>query len=79
MKMKTEYTYIHFVYVGTPRKTQIWYCYSNSSRKVLGTVKWYGAWQQYCFFPQYETVFNKECLEDVNDFITKLMEDRKNK
>lgn len=42
----------------------------------LGVLKWYVSWRQYCFFPQPETVFNKGCLEDINHFITQLMEAR---
>ncbi len=76
--MKTKYKYIHFGKIDLPgKKTSIWECFNNKSDYHLGTVKWYGSWRQYCFFPSSNTVFNKGCMEDINDFITQLMEERK--
>ena len=76
--MKTKYKYIHFDQIPSKTKTSIWLCLNNKSLGTLGWVKWHGAWRQYCFFPQPTTVFNKGCMEDINDFITQLMEERKN-
>jgi hypothetical protein len=37
---------------------------------VLGAIQWYGAWRQYCFFPDSSTapVFNPDCLERIAAF-----------
>jgi hypothetical protein len=43
----------------------------------LGVIKWYPAWRQYCFFPHILTIWNKECLNSVNEVIKKLMDERK--
>ena len=75
--MKTIYKYINFVEVESKGKTSVWMCLSKDAYK-LGEVKWYGPWRQYCFFPE-NAIFNKGCLEDVNDFIKQLMDLRKNK
>lgn len=45
----------------------------------LGTIKWYGPWRQYAFFPGPECLFEKTCLQDITDFLKTLMEERKNK
>jgi len=50
-------------------KTEVWYVHNLSSGGRLGTVKWYGSWRQYCFFPEPDCVFNKDCMSDVIKFI----------
>ena len=76
--MKTKYKYIHFAERdSTGRKTSIWRCLNNISHSLLGKVKWHGAWRQYCFLPEANTVFNRGCNNDINDFITQLMDERK--
>jgi len=78
--MKTEYKYFHFeVWPKTQlNKTQTWFCYSNSSKDILGVVKWFGKWRRYCFFPEGETVFSSGCLNDIVDFVNQLNEKHKN-
>ena len=44
----------------------------------IGEIKWFGKWRQYCFYPNGNTIWNVNCLNDVNSVITKLMEERKN-
>lgn len=60
-------------------KTSQWVCHKVDSCVTLGFIKWYGAWRQYCFFPEGSTIFNKGCMLDVTDFIDQLMEERRNK
>jgi hypothetical protein len=33
------------------------------SAQWLGTIKWYGAWRCYAFYPQPSTVFEPKCLD----------------
>jgi len=74
--MKTKYQYIHFVKVAEKPKTVVYECRNNRSGDVLGEVRWYGAWRQYCFHPAVvsfgSTVFNVACLKDICDFIESL-------
>jgi len=68
--MELKYEYVHFVQIENPgRKTELWECRNNRSGDVLGIVKWYGAWRQYCFFPNRNTIFNIGCLHTTADFI----------
>lgn len=72
MKITRYYKYIHFELVDMPnRKTSVFLCRNNSSKAILGQIKWYGPWRQYCFFPNdlAETVFNVACLQDICHFI----------
>ena len=64
-----EPKWIRFV-EGRPergRKTKIWTVHSLDG-PVLGLVKFYGAWRQYAFFPEFPTLFEPRCLRDIADF-----------
>ena len=76
--MKTKYQYMEFkqLPVHPHRKTSMWGCVGISGDS-LGTVKWFGRWRQYCFYPEPETIFNRGCLADVDHFIMQLMDERK--
>lgn len=77
--MKTKYEYIYFEKYADKSKTSIWNCRNAESNALLGQVKWYGPWRQYCFFPAFSTVFHRGCLQDICHFIQKLMDERKEK
>jgi len=59
------------------KKTKVINVVNINADEVIGVIKWYGPWRQYCFFPEFDTVWNITCLTDVNDVIQKLMQDRK--
>jgi len=77
--MKTEYKYIQFDLVeqDETKKTQAYTVRNISLQIILGYIKRYGAWRQYCFFPMIGTIYGEGCLKDVADFVKQLMEDRK--
>ena len=64
------YKYLTFVEVdnlkGTTRKFE---CKNNNSQTVLGIVKWYAPWRQYCYFDERAAVYSAGCLDDVADFL----------
>ena len=69
--------YIKFEMIGDTGKTELWNVVSVSSGSILGGIRWYGPWRQYCFFPFSDTVFNPTCMSDINAFIKELMAQRK--
>ncbi len=69
--------YMEFDKVGDTGKTEIWNILSKSSGYILGRVKWYGPWRQYCFYPSPETIFNPACMEDICKLIKELMAKRR--
>ncbi len=71
--------YIEFDWVGSTGKTDIWNVLSKSSEYILGQIKWYGAWRQYCFWPSPQTIFSSRCMQDINQAVKQLMEDRRKK
>lgn len=62
--------YLRFEQSPNPgKKTGIWFVISQSSGDVLGRIAWYGAWRQYCFFPNNGTLYNTDCLAAITDRI----------
>jgi hypothetical protein len=45
--------------------------------QTIGYIKWYSNWRQYCFFPYGDTIWNTDCLEEINNLIKDLMNERK--
>lgn len=73
--MDKVYKHIRFnEWAPDGRKTRAWTCLSNSNAAPLGTVKWFGRWRQYCFFPEDDCVFSVGCMEDINTFIRECMD-----
>jgi len=79
--MKTKYRYIHFeqgnnfidslLFNLPDDKKETWHCKTRSGN-TIGIVAWYGQWQQYCLFPEENTVFNSGCLENIQHFLGQL-------
>jgi hypothetical protein len=58
------------------RKTPIIRVLSRSSGIALGTIAWYGAWRQFCFYPEPRTIFNVGCMADISEAIAALKAER---
>lgn len=75
-----EGTHILFVPIDNAnRKTLIWQILTKN-RDFLGTVKWFGRWRKYCFFPAPDCVFEEVCMREISQFIvdhTKAHKDNK--
>lgn len=74
-----ERTWIFFgkVVPVLSKKTNVYIIRSQEGTLLLGSIKWYGPWRKYCFFPQPDCVFESKCIDDINDFLKQLMVDRK--
>ena len=73
--MEYYLSFDELIIIGKKTKTVL--VRSKSSGDTLGTIKWYCAWRQYCFYPNADTLWSKGCLDDVNNKIRQLMEERK--
>ena len=60
-----------------PGKTRKFFIGSKSQQSLLGEVKRYPAWRQYCFLPAMNCVFSAGCLRDIETFLAALMVERK--
>jgi hypothetical protein len=74
--MKTQFQYIHFVQLETRGKTSVWSCRNTHHGEELGIIKWWGAWRQYCYFPTVEAIYSAGCLQDIQEFIKLLRENK---
>ena len=70
--MDQNYQYINFKLIEQKPKTGVYQCCNKGSGNELGIVKWYPPWRKYCYFPTVQAVYSKGCLEDINDFISKV-------
>lgn len=61
-------------------KTLVWSVDSVSSGELLGFVKWYAPWRQYCLcipMPDgSELIFSVGCMKNINSFIEEHKSDR---
>ncbi len=81
-----ESKYMEFDKIGDTGKTEIWnilkkttgdFSLESSHQFILGQIKWYPQWRQYCFFPSPSSVFNIGCMRDIMRVIRDLMDGRK--
>lgn len=72
-----EYKYFRLQQLQWKGKTKKYVIISNSDNTSLGEVKWFGRWRQYCFFPDADTVWNKECLKDIIDFTDRMNQEHR--
>lgn len=77
MEIIKETKFIRFIKLDKPKnhKTDIVEIY-NSSDDLLGTIKWYGPWRKYCFYPAELTLFDYECLNTILEVLDKMQMER---
>ncbi len=51
--------------------------YAADDVTLLGRIKWFSRWRQYTFFPEEDTVWNRNCLMEIHEEIESLMAARK--
>jgi len=68
-----RYKFIHFDKMSMEWNGKAFYaCNANNGKVPLGNVGWYKPWRKWCYLPFEDTVLSDECLEDIQDFITGL-------
>ena len=65
--------FIGFVLIKEGDKTNIWRVVNKHHGSILGEVKWFSHWRQYCFMPEPDTVFSWDCLRTIDIFIEEKM------
>lgn len=58
-------------------KTKVVFVYSVRSGDLLAKIQWFGQWRCYALRPEPSTIWNIDCLKEINDRISSLMEQRK--
>ena len=75
-RLKGIYKYLTFIELEPKAKTKVFEVRNKQFNSWLGNVKWYAPWRKYCFFAADGIVFDAVCLENIQDFIKRLMWDR---
>lgn len=74
-----EAKWIIFTLTEDTGKTKKYFIFTKDTlvSTKLGEIKWFGRWKQYAFFPEPNTIFEKQCLKDITVFLETLMLERK--
>jgi hypothetical protein len=56
--------------------TKVWRVLSKRHGDVLGYVKWYAPWRQYCFWPEGITL-SSGCMRDIEDFLVQVNDEHR--
>jgi len=81
-KISFESKYMQIELVEKKPRTCIFHIQTGTSGVngiLLGIVKWYPPWRQYCFFTVGNRIFSRGCQNDIIKFIDELMENHKPK
>ena len=68
--------YIKFEMIHENPKTNVYSVKNKNSDDLIGFIKWYGAWRQYCFFSVNSIILSRGCMKDINDFIVKITKEK---
>jgi hypothetical protein len=73
-----KYKYLSFVEQEPKAKTKVFHVMNKINGDPLGSIKWHVPWRKYCYFTYCPgLVFDAGCLADIQDFINRLMLERK--
>ena len=73
-EIKVYSEYLEFVELPNEgKKTKKFQVCSKKHFYPLGEIRFYSNWRQYCFYPYQDTVFNRTCLKDIQDFILEVI------
>jgi hypothetical protein len=76
MTLLKQTKFLNFTLLPSKGKTKLIGVGNNSGGK-LAYIKWHPGWRRYAFFPFAMTLFDVACLNEISQFITELMEERK--
>lgn len=69
--------FLNFIEISDTGKTKLIGVGNNSGEK-LAYIKWDAGWRRYVFLPFKDTQYDVSCLNEISEFITSLMNARKN-
>ena len=69
--------YLEFWLVKELPKTNVYFVVNRSKDTHLGEIRWFPTWRQYTFMPEPETIWNKDCLRQVVEFLEEIERERR--
>ena len=77
MKTIKETKYLKFIAEQKEgRKTKIIHIYDKSAIEEIAIIEWHLVWKQYCFIPEFTTVWDNTCLTEILQVLNDLMKER---
>jgi hypothetical protein len=71
--VKAKRPFLVFVNCGTlTGRTFIWNVV-NKDGYQLGSIRWHVPWRRYCFYPDAQSIWDRNCLMEIVEFIDKEM------
>lgn len=64
--------FIDFVEIENPGKKTRKFLLKNKKGIVLGSIEYFNSWRKYVFIPEYDTLFDSICLNDISSFMEEL-------
>ena len=58
-------------------KTKVWDVLSGGNGLLLGSLRWYPPWRRYVFEPTFATLFDRNCMMLIINFIDARMAERR--
>jgi len=65
-----KWIYVDLLAKSKSGKTNIYQVVSNGV--FLGDIKWHAPWRKYAFFPDANTLYEQDCLKDLESFLTEI-------
>ena len=72
MDIERKSKYLEFIELKPKPKTRVFSCRNKMSGDSLGEIKWYPPFRKYAYFSNVDIVYDRNCLEDITNFIDKL-------
>ena len=72
---ETKYLIFKKQKIGIKKTFDVWIY--NKSDELLGNIYWRPGWRTYVFNPVEDMELDTKCLDDINNYIKELIEERK--
>ena len=71
--MKTKYKFIEFFEWTGMDGEKYWRCQNRRGKYLLANVAYHKKWKEWEFLPQPNMSFTIECINDISDFLSQLI------
>ena len=75
--IESKWIWFRFDGMSLSGKTKLFSVMTKGDDESLGTIRWYGHWRKYVFYPHVMTIYEQDCLRDIAAFLDELIQERK--
>lgn len=73
----SKYVYFEEFGLSPSGKTKLIHVKSMNGDLNLGEIRWFPSWRKYTFQPLEDMIFDNKCMNEISDYLEKLMLDHK--